>query len=67
MQTNKSQGQNGLTVEFYEIFFFYLFGSKLVVYYKSAFVWDKLTPSQRQALITLCKNFDLQQWRPISC
>ena len=70
MQNNKSPGQDGLTVEFYKKIF-YLFGFKLVAYYNSAFVWGKLTPSQRQALITLsCKNFDLQQllpqWRPIS-
>ena len=70
MQNNKSPGQDGLTVEFYKKFF-YLFGTKLVAYYNSAFVWGKLTPSQRLALITLLyKNFDLQQllpqWRPIS-
>ena len=69
MLNNKSPGQDGLTVEFYKKIY-YLFGSKLVAYYDRAFVWGKLTPSQRQALITLCKNFDLQQllpqWRPIS-
>ena len=57
-------------VEFYNKFF-YLFGPKLIDYYNCAFVWGRLTLSQRQALITLlCKNFDLlmllTQWRPIS-
>ena len=70
MASNKSPGLDGLPVEFYKKFFC-LFGPKLVDYYNYAFVWGRLTLSQRQALITLlCKNFDLHmlltQWRPIS-
>ena len=70
MANNKSPGLDGLPVEFYKKFF-YLFGPKLVDYYNYAFVWGRLTLSQRQALITLlCKNFDLHmlltQRRPIS-
>ena len=70
MNNNKSPGFDGLPVEFYKKLF-YLFGEKLVDYYNYAFIWGILTPSQRQALITLlCKNFDLHMllphWRPIS-
>ena len=70
MANNKSPGLDGLPVEFYKKVF-YLFGPKLVDHYNCAFIWGRLSLSQRQALITLlCTNFDLHmlltQWRPIS-
>ena len=70
MANLKTPGGDGLPKEFYQKFF-YLIGNAFVEMVNFCFMFDSLTDSQRESLITLlCKNMDkktlLSFWRPIS-
>ena len=70
MLNNKSPGNDGLTKEFYEVFWEDL-KTPLISRFISAFVKDKLSNSQKQAVIKLIEKKDknkgiIQNWRPIS-
>ena len=67
---NKAPGNDGLPIEFYKTFWNFL-GEPLVECFNTSFVKGEMTPSQRQAVITLIEKkdqdrCDLQNWRPIS-
>ena len=69
-QKKKSPGNDGLTVEFYLVFW-PVFGSLLVESLNYAFEYGELSNSQKQVVITLVekKGKDKRQiknWRPIS-
>ena len=70
MPNNKSPGNDGLTKEFYEVFWDDL-KTPLISSFKSAFVKGELSNSQKQAVIKLIEKKDkdkrlIQNWRPIS-
>ena len=70
MKNGKTPGSDGLPAEFYKKFF-HLFGRDFIAMINFCYFFGKLTPSQRQCLITLlCKDRDfhylLKFWRPIS-
>ena len=70
MPNNKSPGNDGLTKEFYEVFWDDL-KTPLLSSFKSAFVKGELSISQKQAVIKLIEKKDkdkrlIQNWRPIS-
>ena len=70
MPNNKSPGNDGLTKEFYEVFWEDL-KTPLISSFKSAFDKDELNNSQKQAVIKLIEKKDkdkrlIQNWRPIS-
>ena len=70
MPNNKSPGNDGLTKEFYEVFWDDL-KTPLVSSFKSAFVKGELSNFQKQAVIKLIEKKDkdkrlIQNWRPIS-
>ena len=67
---NKVPGNDGLPIEFNKTFWNFL-GDPLVECFNASFVQGEMSPSQRQAVITLIKKkdqdcCDLQNWRPIS-
>ena len=66
---NKSPGNDGITMEFHQKFW-PVFGKLMVNALNEGYRKGELTPSQRQAVITLLdKNKDrtiLKNWRPIS-
>lgn len=69
-KNNKSPGNDGLTVEFYKIFWPIL-GNLLVDSLNTAHIQGKLSNSQRQAIIRLIEKKDkdrryIENWRPIS-
>ncbi|KAL9955771.1 hypothetical protein ACROYT_G037148 [Oculina patagonica] len=69
-QSNKTPGNDGLTVEFYKCFW-KLLGSLLVHSLNYAYKHGELSSSQKQALIALIEKKDkdrrqLKNWRPIS-
>ena len=68
-QNNKSPGNDGLPAEFYKTFW-PEFGSAMVNACNNSFQKGEMSPSQRQAVITLLdKGKDrtlLKNWRPIS-
>ena len=70
MLNNKSPGNDGLTKEFYNVFWEDL-KIPLISRFKSAFDKGKLRNSQKQAVIKLIEKKDkdkrlIQNWRPIS-
>ena len=70
MPNNKSPGNDGLTKEFYGVFWDDL-KTPLISSFKSAFVKGELSNSQKQAVIKLIEKKDkdkrlIQNWRPIS-
>ena len=67
---NKVPGNGGLPIEFYKTFWDFL-GEPLVKSFNESFVKGKMSPSQRQAVITPIEKkdhdrCDLKIWRPIS-
>ena len=69
-QSNKSPGNDGLTVEFYEAFWESL-GELLVDSLNCSFDKGELSSSQKQAIIALIEKKDKDKrksfnWRPIS-
>ena len=69
-QSNKSPGNDGLTVEFYNAFWESL-GKLVVDSLNSSFDKGELSNSQKQAIITLIEKKDkdkrkISNWRPIS-
>ena len=69
-QENKSPGEDGFTVEFYE-YFFDSVGSYLLESLNAAYEVGELSISQRRGVITLIPKddadlLDLQNWRPIT-
>ena len=70
MPNNKSPGNDGLTKEFYEVFWEDL-KSPLISSFKSTFDKGELSNSQKQVVIKLRERKDkdkrlIQNWRPIS-
>ena len=70
MQNNKSPGSDGLTCEFYKIFWNDI-GNYLVDSLNQSFETGKLNPLQTQSIISLIPKKDkdlaeLNNWRPIS-
>ena len=70
MPNNKSPGNDGLTKDFYEVFWEDL-KSPLISSFKSAFDKGELSNSQKQVVIKLTERKDkdkrlIQNWRPIS-
>ena len=55
-KTNKSPGNDGITVEFYRIFWNVL-GTQLVDCLNYSYEHGELTVSQRQAIITLIEKY----------
>jgi len=70
MKNNKSPGNDGISVEFYKKFWG-LIGSYLVDAFNESYLLGEMSPSQRQAVITLIdKGKDrtlLKNWRPFHC
>ena len=68
-KNGKTPGNDGITAEFYKKFW-PLFGRLLVESLNASYVHGELTPSQKQAIISLLdKGKDrtlLKNWRPIS-
>ena len=69
-QNDKSPGEDGFTVEFYN-FFFELLGHNLVESFNEAYETNELSISQRRGIITLIPKedgslLDLSNWRPIT-
>ncbi len=69
-ESNKSPGNDGLTVEFYKKFWS-IISPSLLASYSSAFECGEMTVSQRQAIITLLEKpgkdrENVKNWRPIS-
>ena len=67
---NKAPGNNGLPIEFYQTFWNSV-EELLVESFNESFVKGEMSPSQRQAVITLIEKTDqdrcdLKNWRPIS-
>ena len=67
---NKVPGNDGLPIEFYKTFWD-LTGDPLVASFNESFAKGTISPSQRQAVITLIEKkdhdrWDLKNWRPIS-
>ena len=67
---NKAPGNDGLPIEFYKTFW-NLLGESLVECFNATFEKGEMSPSQKQAVITLIEKkdqdrCDLQNWRPIS-
>jgi len=68
--TKEVAGNDGLPIDFYKTFWNFL-GDPLVECFNASSVQGEMSPSQRQAVITLIKKkdqdcCDLQNWRPIS-
>ncbi|KAL9982944.1 hypothetical protein ACROYT_G005059 [Oculina patagonica] len=69
-ESNKSPGNDGLTVEFYRAFW-YTLGNLMVDSLNYSYDYGELSNSQKQAIITLIEKKDedrrdLANWRPIS-
>ena len=69
-KNDKSPGEDGFTVEFYN-FFYDLLGKDLLASFNEAYETNELTISQRRGIITLLPKEDgslleLQNWRPIT-
>ena len=67
---NKTPGNDGLPIEFYQTFWNSV-GELLVESFNESFIKGEMSPSQRQAVITLIEKkdqdrCDLKNWRPIS-
>ena len=67
---NKTPGNDGLPTEFYQTFWNAV-GELLVESFNESFIKGEMSPSQRQAVITLIEKkdqdrCDLKNWRPIS-
>ena len=67
---NKVPGNDGLPIEFYKTFWNFL-EDPLVECFNASFVQGEMSPSEKQAVITLIEKkdqdrCDLQNWRPIS-
>ena len=67
---NKTPGNDGLPIEFYQTFWNSV-GELLVESFNESFIKGEMSPSQRQAIITLIEkkdqdSCDLKNWRPIS-
>lgn len=54
---NKAPGNDGLPIEFYKTFWNFL-GEPLVECFNTSFVKGEMSPSQRQAVITLIEKKD---------
>ena len=68
--TAKTPGNDGLPIEFYNTFW-PLLSDTLINSFNEAFMKKEMSPSQRQAVITLIEKQDkdrtyLENWRPIS-
>ena len=69
-ESNKSPGNDGLTVEFYKAFW-HILGNLMVDSLNCSYDFGELSNSQKQAIITLIEKRDkdkryLSNWRPIS-
>ena len=69
-ESNKSPGNDGLTVEFYRAFW-HVLGSVMVDSLNYSYDYGELSNSQKEAIITLIEKKDkdkrhLSNWRPIS-
>ena len=69
-ESNKSPGNDGLTVEFYRAFW-HILGNLMVDSLNCSYDFGELSNSQKQAIITLIEKRDkdkryLSNWRPIS-
>lgn len=69
-ESNKSPGNDGLTVEFYRAFW-HVLGSVMVDSVNYFYDYGELSNSQKEAIITLIEKKDkdkrhLSNWRPIS-
>ena len=69
-ESNKSPGNDGLTVEFYRAFW-HVLGSVMVDSLNYSYDYGELSNSQKEAIITLIEKNDkdkrhLSNWRPIS-
>ena len=67
---NKTPGNDGLPIEFYQTFWIAV-GELLVESFNESFLKGEMSPSQRQAVITLIEKKDqdrcnIKNWRPIS-
>jgi len=66
---NKSPGSDGLSKEFFDRFW-NLLGNDLIEVFNTAYVANKLSDTQRTAIITLLyksgEKEDIRNWRPIS-
>ena len=70
MPKNKSAGNDGLTKEFYDIFWDKL-KIPLIASLRKSFLKEELSYSQKQAVIRLIEKKDkdkryIQNWRPLS-
>ena len=70
MENNKTPGNDGLSKEFYEVFWNDVKIS-LLASINDAFIKEELSTSQKQALIKLIEKKDrdkrfIKNWRPIS-
>jgi len=66
----KTSGNDGIAIEFYNTFW-PLISNTLINFFNEAFMKKEMSPSQRQAVITLIEKQDndrtyLENWRPIS-
>ena len=69
-ESNKSPGNDGLTIEFYRAFW-HVLGSVMVDSLNYSYDYGELSNSQKEAIITLIEKKDkdkrhLSNWRPIS-
>ena len=69
-ESNKSPGNDGLTVEFYRAFW-HILGNLMVDSLNYSYDFGELSNSQKEAIITLIEKRDkgkrdLSNWRPIS-
>ena len=69
-ESNKSPGNDGLTVEFYKAFW-HILGNLMVDSLNCSYDFGELSNSQKEAIITLIEKRDkdkryLSNWRPIS-
>lgn len=68
--SGKMPGNNGIPIEFYNTFW-PLLSDTLISFFNEAFMRKEMSPSQRQAIITLIEKQDkdrtcLENWQPIS-
>ena len=60
MENNKTPGNDGLSKEFYEVFWNYV-KTSLLASINDAFIKDKLSTSKKQAVIKLIEKKDRQK------
>ena len=65
MENNKTPGNDGLSKEFYEVFWNDV-KIPLLASINDAFIKEELSTSQKQAVIKLIENKIIKNWRPIS-